>query len=304
RGRASIVSALALAAAGGWRMAGRRVQFDYPDAGIAGKRKRDTLAGDPDALPFGSRLNRGFPMFDLSAVQAAVREASFDGWLLYDFRGQTILAQRVAAVSPKLSRRWFYYVPASGEPKKLVHAIEPGSLDHLPGKNKTVYRRWQELETGVGALVTGAKRVAMEYSPRNANPYIGRVDAGTVELVKSYGCDVAASGDLIQLFEATWDDDQEKSHFEAAKLCRQAYDVAFQFIASEIKAKGKVLETAVQARIMKHFTDSGVTTYSPPNVGGGPHSGDPPLDPAPATDMPIQRGSFVLIDPWAELDRA
>ena len=242
-------------------------------------------------------------MFDLSAVQIAIREAGFDGWLLYDFRGLNVLAQRVAGVGPKLSRRWFYFVPAIGEPKKLVHAIEPSSLDHLPGANKTVYRKWQDLEAGVGALVSGAKRVAMEYSARNANPYIGRVDAGTIELVKSFGCDVVASGDLIQQFEAVWDEDQEKSHFEAAKLCREAYDVAFGFIASEIKAKGSVLETAVQARIMKHFADNGMTTYSPPIVGAGPHSGDPHFDTAPETDTPIQRGTWVLIDLWAKMNR-
>ena len=242
-------------------------------------------------------------MFDLGAVQSAIREAGCDGWLLYDFRGQNLLAQRVAGVTPKLSRRWFYFVPASGEPRKLVHAIEPASLDHLPGSKKTVYRRWQDLETGVGELVIGAKRVAMEYSERNSNPYIGRVDAGTIELVKSFGCEVIASGDLIQQFEAVWDDDQERSHFEAATLCRAAYDVAFDFIASEIKARGSVLETAVQSRIMKHFADSGMTTYSPPIVGVGPHSGDPHFDTAPATDAPIQSGSFVLIDLWAKMNR-
>jgi Xaa-Pro aminopeptidase len=241
-------------------------------------------------------------MFDLPAIQSAIREAGIDGWLLYDFRGQNILAQRITGVSPKLSRRWFYFVPAMGEPRKLAHAIEPASLDHLPG-TKTIYRRWQELESGVNTLVKGAKRVAMEYSARNANPYIGRVDAGTVELVKSFGCEVVASGDLIQLFEATWDADQERSHFEAAKLCRDAYDVAFDFIASEIKGKGKVVESAVQARIMKHFTDNGMTTYSPPIVGVGPHSGDPHFDTSPATDLPIERGSFVLIDLWAKLAR-
>jgi Xaa-Pro dipeptidase len=242
-------------------------------------------------------------MFDLKAVQAAIREAGCDAWLLYDFRGQNILAQRVAGVMPKLSRRWFYFIPASGDPRKLVHAIELASLDHLPGAQKTVYRRWQDLEAGVGKLVSGAKRVAMEYSERNANPYIGRVDAGTIELVKSFGCSIVASGDLIQQFEATWDDEQEKSHFEAAKLCRAAYDVAFGFIADEIKAKGKVLETAVQSRIMKHFADNKMTTYSPPIVGVGPHSGDPHFDTAPATDAPIQPGSFVLIDLWAKMDR-
>jgi Xaa-Pro aminopeptidase len=243
-------------------------------------------------------------MFDLPAVQAAIRDAGFDGWLLYDFRGQNILAQRVAELAEKkLSRRWFYFVPASGEPKKLVHAIEPASLDHLPGKNKAIYRRWQELEKGIEVLVSGTKRVAMEYSPRNANPYIGRVDAGTVELVRSFGCDVVASGDLIQLFEAVWDADQEKSHFEAAKLCRDAYDVAFGFIADEIRAKGSVLETAVQSRIMRHFDDTGMTTYSPPIVGVGPHSGDPHFDTSPATDQPIRSGSFVLVDLWAKMNR-
>lgn len=241
-------------------------------------------------------------MFVLPAVQAAIREAGLDGWLLYDFRGQNILAQRIAAVTPKLSRRWFYFVPALGEPKKLAHAIEPASLDHLPG-TKAIYRRWQELEAGVGALLQGAKRIAMEYSPRNANPYIGRIDAGTIEVVKSFGCEVVASGDLIQLFEATWDADQEKSHFEAAQLCRAAFDVAFAFISSEIKAHGKVLETAVQARIMEHFADHKMTTYSPPIVGVGPHSGDPHFDTSVATNLPIERGSFVLIDLWAKMDR-
>ncbi|MBY0457502.1 MAG: M24 family metallopeptidase, partial [Gemmataceae bacterium] len=203
----------------------------------------------------------------------------------------------------KLSRRWFYFVPATGEPKKLVHAIEPAALDHLPGANKTVYRKWQELEGGVGAITGGAKRVAMEYSPRNANPYIGRVDAGTVELVRSFGAEVVGSGDLIQQFEAVWDSDQEKSHFEAATLCRAAYNVAFVYIAEQIKLRGGVLETAVQARIMAHFAESGMTTYSPPIVGVGPHSGDPHFDTNPATDMPIQKGSFVLIDLWAKMNR-
>ena len=243
-------------------------------------------------------------MFDLGAVQAALMDAGLDGWLLYDFRGTNVLAQRVCDLSEKkLSRRWFYYVPASGEPKKLVHAIEPAALDHLPGTAKTVYRRWQDLETGVGELVIGAKRVAMEYSPRNANPYISRVDAGTVELVKGYRVEVVPSGDLIQRFEAVWDDDQEKSHFAAAAVCRAAYDVAFGYIADEIRANGSVTEAAVQARIMKHFADHGCVTYSPPIVGVGPHAADPHYETTPASDAPIVPGSLVLVDLWARLDR-
>lgn len=243
-------------------------------------------------------------MFDLGAVQAAIREAGCDGWLLYDFRGSNVLAQRVVGLEEKkLSRRWFYFVPATGDPRKLVHAIEPAALDHLPGAKKTVYRRWQDLESGVGELVIGAKRVAMEYSPRNANPYISRVDAGTVELVRSYNVEIVPSGDLIQQFEAVWDDEQEAMHFEAAKHCRSAYDVAFAFIADQIKAHGQVTEAAVQGRIMRHFADHGMTTYSPPIVGVGPHSGDPHYETTANSNAPIRKGDFVLVDLWAKLDK-
>src|SRR5579862_606048 len=136
-------------------------------------------------------------MFDLAAVQAALREHHFDGWLLYDFRGLNILARRVLGfgTDAMLSRRWFYFVPAQGEPRKLVHRIESASLDAFPG-SKQIYLRWQELEAGVKSLLGGAKKVAMEYVPRNANPYVSRVDAGTIELVRSFGAEVISSGDL------------------------------------------------------------------------------------------------------------
>jgi Xaa-Pro aminopeptidase len=243
-------------------------------------------------------------MFDLPAVQTAIKAQGFDGWLLYDFRGTNVLAQRVVGLAEKkLSRRWFYYVPATGEPRKLVHAIEPASLDALPGKSKTVYRRWQELEAGVGTLVQGAKRIAMEYSPRNGNPYVGRVDAGTIELVRSFGVSIESSGDLVQQFEATWDDEQEASHFAAAKVTDAAYGIAWAFIAEQVKSKGQTTELDVQKRIMDHFAANNCTTYSPPIVGVGPHSGDPHYEPTPATNTPIRAGDFVLIDLWAKLDK-
>jgi Xaa-Pro dipeptidase len=243
-------------------------------------------------------------MFDLAAVQAAIKSQGFDGWLLYDFRGTNVLAQRVVGLSEKkLSRRWFYFVPATGEPKKLVHAIEPASLDGLPGKQKTVYRRWQELEAGVEGLVSGAKRIAMEYSPRNGNPYIGRVDAGTIELVRSFGIDIAPSGDLVQEFESTWDAEQEASHFAAAKVTDAAYGVAWAFIADKVKAGAPVTELDVQKHIMNHFATNGCTTYSPPIVGVGPHSGDPHYEPNAPGNSPIRAGDFVLIDLWCKLDK-
>jgi Xaa-Pro dipeptidase len=242
-------------------------------------------------------------MFDLDQVQAAIRDEGLDGWLLYDFRGLNVLAARVTGTAEgHRTRRWFYYVPANGEPKKLVHRIESASLDHLPGSDKTVYLKWQELEAGVGQLLAGAKRVAMEYSERNGNPYVSRVDAGTVELVRSFGVEVVSSGDLISEFEATWDDEQEASHFAAAKVTDAAYGVAWGFIAEKLKAGGTT-ELDVQKRIMDHFAQHGCTTYSPPIVGVGPHGGDPHYEPTPATNSPIKPGDCVLIDLWCKLDK-
>ena len=157
-----------------------------------------------------------------------------------------------------LSRRWFYFIPAQGEPRKLVHRIEPASLDHLPG-SKRIYLRWQELEAGVAALVQGAKRVAMEYVPRNANPYVSRVDAGTIELVRSFGVEIVPSGDLIQRFEACWDDEQWAMHLEAAKHTRSAYDVGLRLHRrAASRKKTPVRETDVQQVILDHFEKNGV----------------------------------------------
>jgi Xaa-Pro dipeptidase len=243
-------------------------------------------------------------MFELSAVQPALRQFGLDGWLIYDFRGSNLLARRIVGFADDqvLSRRWFYYIPAAGEPRKLVHRIEPGALDHLPG-SKTIYLRWQELEAGVAQLVAGAKRVAMEYSPRNANPYVSRIDAGTVELVRSCGVEVVSSGDLIQRFEATWDDEQIAMHHEAARHTDAAYGKAWQFIAQQVRSGKNPRETEVQSLIMRHFQENGLTTYHPPIVAANAHSGNPHFDTSPETDVAIREGDFVLIDLWAKCDR-
>ncbi len=243
-------------------------------------------------------------MFDLASVQSAIGQLGFDGWLLYDFRGLNVLARRVVGLGNDvfLSRRWFYYIPAKGEPKKLVHRIEPHSLDALPGTAKP-YLRWQELEAGVREMLQGAKRVAMEYVPRNANPYVSRVDAGTVELVKSFGVEVVPSGDLVQIFEATWDDEQWAMHLEAAKHTRSAFDAAFAFITERVKKTGSVRETEVQQRILDHFAANKVIADHAPICAVGPHSGDPHYEPKRGADAAIHEGDFVLVDLWAKLDR-
>jgi Xaa-Pro aminopeptidase len=243
-------------------------------------------------------------MFDLASVQSAVQGLGLDGWLLYDFRGLNVLAKRVLQMpaDTMLSRRWFYFIPAKGEPRKLVHRIEPHALDGVPGPHQ-LYLRWQELEAGVASLVAGCRRVAMEYVPRNANPYVSRVDAGTVELVRSCGVEVVPSGDLVQLFEACWSDEQLAMHLEAAKHTRSAFDAAFAFIAERVRNGGSVRETQVQQRILQHFAEHGLVTDHPPICGVGPHSGDPHYAPGPGSDAPIREGDFVLIDLWAKLDK-
>ena len=243
-------------------------------------------------------------VFDLTAVQRAIRDFGFDGWLLYDFRGSNVLARRVLHFDDGQhgSRRWFYFIPASGMPIKLVHRIETGALDHLPGE-KRVYLRWGELEQGIQSLVTGTKRIAMEYSSRNSNPYVSRVDAGVVELVRSFGPSIDSSGDLIQLFEATWDDEQWLMHLEAARVTDSAYGVAWNLIAERTRGGGSVPETEVQRAILDHFAANNVTTYSPPIVGAGAHSGDPHFETSPENDSPIHQGDFVLIDLWGKLDK-
>jgi Xaa-Pro aminopeptidase len=199
-----------------------------------------------------------------------------------------------------LSRRWFYFIPAQGEPRRLVHRIEMAALDHVPG-SKRIYLRWQELEAGVEALVQGAKRVAMEYVSRNANPYVSRVDAGTIELVRSFGVEIVPSGDLIQRFEACWDDEQWAMHLEAAKHTRSAYDVAFGYIAEQVRKGKPARETEVQRVILAHFERNGVEADHAPIVAVGPHSGDPHFEPqAGPNDSLIQDGDFVLIDLWAK----
>lgn len=240
-------------------------------------------------------------MFDLAAIQTAIRSQAIDGWLLYDFRGSNILARRILqfAEGSMGSRRCAYFIPATGTPRKLVHRIESGALDHLPGE-KTVYLKWQEFEAGIASLVGQAKTVAMEYSPRNGNPYISRVDAGTIELVRAQGTEVVPSGDLVQMFEAVWDDEQWAMHLGAGEHTNSAYAVTWKFIADQVREHGETTEAAVRDQIMAHFDRHGLTTYHPPIVGVNANSGDPHYETGTA---PIRKGDFVLVDLWAKLDK-
>ena len=239
-------------------------------------------------------------MFDLSAIQSALQQFGLDGWLLYDFRGSNILAQRILKMPTGFhgSRRYFYFIPNTGQPRKLVHRIETDVLDHLPG-SRSIYLRWQELEAGVQAMVQGSRRVAMEYSPRNGNPYISRVDAGTVELVRSFGCDVISSGDLISLFESVLSEEPLKSHLRASAVTNAAYAPVWSFIARRVRETGCVQESEVCDEIMRHFDEHGLTTYSPPIVGVDANGGNPHYSTGTGSNTTIREGSFVLVDLWA-----
>jgi len=239
--------------------------------------------------------------FDLAAVQAAIQSEGLDGWLLYDFRGLNVLALRVVGHDPQ-SRRVAAFIPAQGQPKVLVHAIEPGAWSQVPGERRR-YLHWSEFRGGIEWLLQGAKRVAMEYSPLNDNPYVSRVDGGTIELVRSFDVEIVSSGDLIQLFEARWDEGQWQMHQAASRLNQQAFDVAWDYIADRVRRDGQVREHAVQQHIMEFFAANGLTTYHPPIVGVNANAGDPHYEPLPGRDAAIGRDDLVLLDIWCRLDQ-
>ncbi len=243
-------------------------------------------------------------MFQLDKIQKKLKDFGFDGWLFFDFHGSNVLTRRVLDFAPTslVSRRFYYMVPAEGEPTKLVHRIEMGTLDHLPGDRK-VYLKWEELQAGVADLVEGMKRVAMEYSPNNAIPYVSTVDGGTIDLVRGTGVDVVSSGDLIQFFEATLDEEQWQSHIDAEKLTTAAFELCWTKIAEGVKRGKPYTETEIQQVIFDHFDANDLYPEHPPIVAVGPHSGDPHFEPKKEGDALVAEGELVMIDLWARFNR-
>jgi Xaa-Pro aminopeptidase len=236
----------------------------------------------------------------LRDIQRAVADEGFDGWLFCDFRGSDPIARRVLALGDSLAtRRWYYLIPASGAPRGLVSAVEPAALTGLPGEMR-VYRTWQELHAGLRAILAGVGRVAMQYSPRNEVPYVARVDAGTVELVRECGADVGSSADLVQRFEAVWTPEQYASHCRAARAVREVVGEAFAEIARRHRGGQPGDECGIQAFILRRFAARGLVTHHPPIVAVGAHSADPHYQPHETGSRTIGAGDFVLIDLWAK----
>ncbi|MCG3778185.1 MAG: Xaa-Pro dipeptidase [Nitrospira sp.] len=237
----------------------------------------------------------------VNGIQQALRNAEIDGWLFYDFRGSDPLAYRILQLDPTLhvTRRWYYWIPAHGAPVKVLHRIEPHVLDALPGQTD-YYVSWEQQRQILALLLTGSPRVAMQYSPLNAVPYVSRVDAGTIELIRSYGAEVVSSADLIQTFEARWTDRQLDSHQFAAAALRRIVDETFSHVR-DVVAQGRGLtEYDVQQFILARISEAGMVTSSPPIAAVNAHSADPHYGPTKTGSAEVTRDSLLLIDLWAK----
>jgi Xaa-Pro aminopeptidase len=244
-------------------------------------------------------------MPDIARIQNEIRASGFDGWLLYDFHNRDAIACRVLGLDPAkfTSRRWFYFIPADGEPVRLVSKVEPTKLDTLPGR-KVAYLSWRELHESLKSMMAGARRVAMQYSPTANIPYVSIVDGGTIDLVRSLGFEVVSSAGLVQTFEAVLNEDQYRSHVEAGERVQRIKDQAFELIGTELRAGRSLTMYEVQQFIIRRYGEEGLTCMGEyPIVGTNEQPSDPHFEPTAANARPIKKGDTVLIDLWAKLDK-
>lgn len=241
---------------------------------------------------------------NLAAIQQALRDEKLDGWLFFDHHIRDPLAYRVLDFqAPRIpTRRWYYLIPAHGEPRKLVHQIEPGMLDDLPGAKNT-YSSWSRQVYGLTTLLDGCKRVAMQYSPQCAVPYVAMVDAGTVELIRAQGVEVVTSANLVQIFEAKWTQEKLDSHIEAGKLVDEIRRAAFVEIGDLLRGRETVTEYRIKTFILDAFERAGLFTDHGPIVGVNANASNPHYEPELDNCEVIRQGDVVLIDLWAKLNK-
>lgn len=238
----------------------------------------------------------------LTEIQAALREQGLDGWLFFDHHERDPLAYRILDFRPPrhVTRRWYYLIPVEGEPRALVHRVEPNMLDALPG-TQTVYSGWQTQASGLASLLTGCRRIAMQYSPLCAVPYVAMVDAGTIELVRAAGVEVVSSADLVQYFEARWTEAQLESHMEAGRKVDRVRRNAFEEIGARLRRGEGVTEWDIKGYILNAFERTGLFTDHGPIVGVNANASNPHYEPTAELHDPIRPGDVVLIDLWAKL---
>jgi Xaa-Pro dipeptidase len=240
----------------------------------------------------------------ISDIQAALREEHLDGWLFFDHHHRDPLAYRVLQFTPgsMVTRRWFYFIPAHGEPKGLAHKIEAQTLAELPGRH-SLYAGWRELTDGLRSMLAGAQRVAMQYSPNCQVPYVAMVDAGTVESIRSLGVEVVTAANLIQLFESRWSAQQHEMHLEAGRRVDRIRAEAFARVSDAVSAGTRITEWEMQQFILARFREDGLFTDHGPDVAVNANASNPHYDPKQDACSEIHRGDLVLIDMWAKLDQ-
>lgn len=241
----------------------------------------------------------------LERIQTELQNQNIDGWLFYDFHGRDNIGMRVLELSSKhlASRRWLYWIPAKGEPIKLVHKIEPRQLDSLPGNKKIQYLHWKELRESIGELVKGSKKVAMQYSPMNNIPYVSIVDHGTVELVQSFGPKVVTSADLVSKFESYITPEEKKTHIVAAEKMHKVLDETYELIKERVRSGNNPNELEMQQFMHKRWKEEGLFWDHGPIVGVNENAADPHYEPGAREPKIIQKGDLLLIDMFARLDQ-
>jgi Xaa-Pro dipeptidase len=245
---------------------------------------------------------------NLDAIQSALREAGYDGWLFYDHHHRDPIGERILGLDPgaHITRRWYYYVPAEGEPRRLVHRIEQGRLDSLPG-SKGLYSSWQELAAGLEMMLRGATRLAMQYSPDNAIMYVSMVDAGTVEFLRRIGKLIVSSADLVSQFEAVLSEEQIASHGVAQKAIDIILEEAWRKIGRTLRpatgSPGELTEFAVVQFLSDAMRCEGLVWENGPNVSVNANSSDSHYEPTAEHTASIRPGDFVLIDIWGRLNK-
>ncbi len=245
---------------------------------------------------------------NLTAMQAALRDAGLDGWLFYDHHHRDPIGERILGLDPKahITRRWYYFVPAQGEPQRLVHRIEQGRLDALPG-GKKLYSSWQELASGLEFLLQNAKKIAMQYSPNNAIMYVSMTDAGTVEFLRSIGKEIVSSADLVSQFEAVLSEEQKATHTAAQKAIDTVLAEAWKEIGRRLRpangTPGAVTEFDIVQWLSEGMRREGLIWENGPNVSVNANSSDSHYEPTAEKSSPIREGDFLLIDIWGKQDK-
>ena len=240
---------------------------------------------------------------ELDLIQSTLRKSGLDGWLFYDHHRRDPIAYRVLKINPPMcTRRWYYLIPAEGDPSKLIHRVERQNLAGLPGQ-EIQYSSWKEQHAGLKKILEGKRRIAMQYSPLNNIPYVGLVDAGTIELVKSLEVEVVSSADLVQLFEARWSEEALASHLEAGKVVHAAVRAGFASIGHAVRSGKGINEYDVQQEMRRVFDAAGVVTDEGPVAAVNRNSANPHYMPLREDSRPIGANDFVLLDVWGKMNK-